>query len=64
VQQQLEQQLPAITECLERTPEATIALDREGTHVAVDIPNAKACATRIIAIGQQDASIYCTVSVR
>jgi len=64
VQQQLEQQLPAITECLERTPKATIAFDREGTHVAVDIPNAEACATQIIAIGHQDTSISCTVSMR
>ena len=64
VQQRLEQQLPAISECLERTPKATIVFDREGTHVAVDIPNAEACATRTIAIGHQDASISCTVSVR
>jgi hypothetical protein len=64
VQQQLERQLPAITECLERTPKATIAFDRQGTHVAVDIPNAEACATGTIAIGHQDASISCTISVR
>lgn len=64
VQQQLEHQLPAIAECLEHPPDTTIALDREGAHVAVAIPNAEACVTRTVAIGHQEASISCTVSMR